>query len=162
MFKLLDQAATGKLIDSIQRAGKKLDNDIQTALQCSAIHAHEHGDISLIERLLAALPKGVRSNAAKEWLAQYAPVAFVEKGLQFSRPYDSKDNEARAVAVQACIDAAVWTELKPEPPFKPFVMEQALDALLKKAEAALQDSEHQHSVTEEQVAKLKALKQALA
>ena len=162
-FVLLDNAGTTKLIAQIKTAGTKLDVQIDYALRCSAIHAHTHSDASLIEQLLLAIPKGIRSNAVKEWLVQFAPMALNPESqkLVFSRPYDNKDEEARSKAIKACEEATVWTALKPEPKFVPFVMQDALASLLSKAEKALKDTE-KNDVTEEQVAKLKAMVQALA
>ena len=158
-FKLLTQAETGTLITRIKTNGTKLDKDIQTALQCSAIHAHQHGDIGLIERLLAALPKGTRSNAVKEWLVQYAPVIFDGEKIAFHRVYEQKDEAARALKIKAVVEATVWTELKPEPAFKPFILEDALAAVLKKAEAAQKDKEHEgeHSIDPVVLAKVREL-----
>lgn len=108
---------------------------------------------------MLALPKGTRSNAVKEWLVQYAPVMFDGEKIVFSRLYDQKDDATRALKIKACEEATVWTELKPEPAFKPFILEDALAALLKKAEAALKDEENKgkHSVDPETLAKVKAL-----
>lgn len=161
-FQLLDKEGTKKLIGQIQKSGKKLDADIQTALQCSAIHAHQHGDITLLESLLPALPKGVRSNAVKEWMMQYAPVAFVKGALVFQRSYDNKDDAARQTAIKACETATPWLEFKPEPEFVPFDLAGRLGTLVKAAENALADPEHQHKVTPEQLAEVKRVLQALA
>ena len=159
-FVLLSQADTGKLIDGIKTRGAKLDADIQTAAVCSAIHAHQHSDASLLIRLVQALPKGSRSNALKDWMLRYAPIAFDKDGeIVFSRPYDNKDEESRTAAVAACEAATHWTEHKPEPKFVPFDLGAALAALLKKAEAAAKDTEHAdaHKIDPEVLGKLKAL-----
>lgn len=158
-FVLIDRDGTKKLIDGIRKAGSKLDRDIQTALQCSAIHSHTCGDYTLLEALLLAMPKGVRSNAVKAWMMQYAPVGFVAGKMAFQRSYDVKDEAARQAAIKAVETATDWTEFKPEPEFVPFDFSAGLTSILKRAETALMDPEHkgQHKVTPEQVAELKRL-----
>ena len=159
-FVLLTQADTKTLIGKIKTAGKKLDDMIQTALQCSAIHAHQHGDITLLQGVLEALPKGSRSVAVKDWMLKHAPLGFDEKGgMVFIRSYDVKDETTRQIAIELCIKAIHWTECKPEAPFVPFDLDKALAALLKKAKAAQDDSEHadKHKLDLEKLAKLQAL-----
>lgn len=69
-----DSKAIETAIDSIQRRSAKLDDDIQIAALSACNHAHQHGDITLINRLYKAMGKGARHVALTGWLLEYAPV----------------------------------------------------------------------------------------
>jgi hypothetical protein len=161
---LLERAAIETLIGKIQVAGLKLDGMIQQAAVQAAMHSHIHNEISLCEKLLKALPAGLRSNALKEWMCFYAPVAFVDDATTFSRSYEPTDETARKAAVEAAKEAKVWTLFKPEPKFQAFDFTARISAVLKQAEAALKDTANadKHKVSTEHVKALKALLQPTA
>lgn len=159
-FVLLDKAGIEKLIESISKTGKKLDNDIQHALQCCSIHAHLHGDITLLQNLCMGLNKGTRSNAVLGWIEQFAPVKFDADGsFQFFRGYEAKDGGTRAARIQRIETATHWTELRPEPKFVPFDLEAQLLRLLAAADKAGKDTEHadKHNIPAHVLAQLKSL-----
>lgn len=60
-------AAVDKLIVSIKTRGQKYDADIHSAGMACLFHADKHGDITLMNRLLIALPKSSRRNALAQW-----------------------------------------------------------------------------------------------
>ena len=71
-------------IESIARRGKKLDSDIHQAL-CSAVwHRLENNDNTLIGRVIDAMPRGSRANAAIKWAEAFGGVT-----------YNGKDNQKR-------------------------------------------------------------------
>lgn len=75
-----------KMIVSIKGRGRTLDNDIHcTALAC-IMHAEKHGDITLINRLLMAMPRSVRRNALAQWAVAFGKFL----------PNDAKDAPADA------------------------------------------------------------------
>lgn len=60
-------AEVNKLIVSIKGRGAKLDTDIHSAAMACLFHADKHGDITLMNRLLLAMPKSGRRNALASW-----------------------------------------------------------------------------------------------
>lgn len=87
-------ALVGKHILSIQARGAKLDNDIHSGAMACLYHADKHGDITLMNRLLMAMPKSTRRNALAQWAVAFgkfqpnedkstletAPLAFRKDG----------------------------------------------------------------------------------
>jgi hypothetical protein len=85
-------ALVAKHILSIQARGAKLDNDIHSGAMACLFHADKHGDITLMNRLLMAMPKSTRRNALAQWAvafgkfqpnedkstAESAPLAFAK------------------------------------------------------------------------------------
>lgn len=72
---IVGSADITKAIEGIQRRGRKLDTDIQQAALSCIAHAGQHGDITLCNRLLEALPKGARQRALIEWFLAFGNVA---------------------------------------------------------------------------------------
>lgn len=71
-------ALVNKSIESIKNRGAKLDRDVHsTALAC-LWHVQEHGDITLMNRLLLALPKSTRRNALGKWAVQFGKLKLNE------------------------------------------------------------------------------------
>lgn len=79
-FKLWNSAAITAQQDQIAKTGVKMLEMIrENMLQCAA-HFQQHGDITLAERLLVSLPRGMIVAGVAEWFKQVAPVKFDEKG----------------------------------------------------------------------------------
>lgn len=158
-FKLLERTEVTALIGKIKTAGAKLDSMIQQAAVQAAVHSHTHNEISLCQSLLDALPKSSRGNALREWFSLYAPCAFIDGEMTFSRVYEGTDEAARLEAIKQVHTAPDWTTLKPEPKFIPFDTKARLTALCETAKKALSDTENadKHKVTPEQVKALEGL-----
>lgn len=60
-----------KMIVSIKGRGAKLDNDIHSTAMACMFHADTHGDVTLMCRLLLALPKSTRRNALAQWAVKF-------------------------------------------------------------------------------------------
>ncbi len=73
-MKFLNKAEIEKAILSIQSRGKKLDQSIQEAALSIIKHVHEHGEVSLANKLFKAMPAGARKNALVEWFLMYSRV----------------------------------------------------------------------------------------
>ena len=72
-----------KRINSIARRGAKMDRDIhETAVDC-LVHARDHGDITLLSKLVGAMPKSSRRKALIAWANAHAPVNFQTKAELF-------------------------------------------------------------------------------
>lgn len=108
--------AINKAITSIQGRGAKLDADIHTAAVSVLKHAHEHGDTTLADKLVAAMPKGGRKLALVAYLLNFGAITMLDKtvdaerianGGMFKKDSSKTFDEAGAVATS-------WTEFKKE------------------------------------------------
>ncbi|AGW43585.1 hypothetical protein JG068_03 [Burkholderia phage JG068] len=62
-----------KAIASIANRGKKLDADIHQAACSTLAHAINHGDVTLAQKLVAAMPKSARTKALAAWFVDFGP-----------------------------------------------------------------------------------------
>lgn len=119
MSKFMNAAEINKAIASIASRGKKLDADIQTAGLSILNHVQEHGDSTLADKLVLALPKGSRKLALTEWLLAFGKLRILSKtnpddatriagGSIFA--YDKTKNTDLESAA-----AKPWHDFKPEP-----------------------------------------------
>lgn len=67
-MEMLDAAGIDKAITSIAKTGAKLDALIQQTAVSALAHLDKHSDITLVNRLQVAMPKGTRSNALTAFL----------------------------------------------------------------------------------------------
>lgn len=112
-YKLLTgSAAIDKAIASIATRGKKLDNDIQIAALSAMQHHSECGDVTLINRLVSAMPLGSRVNALREYIETFGAVAFDPDSKVFIHAKGKKARITDAMAV-------TWTAFKPEHDYQP-------------------------------------------
>lgn len=127
-MKLYTEAKQIELaIKSIQSRGSKLAKDIHvTAVSCLA-HIEKHGDITLLNRLIMALPSGWRSNAVKAWSEEFGKVNYDNKSKAFVYDKSKKSNIEGAISISP-------EEFKPEPEYKPMDLAAEIARLIKKAE----------------------------
>lgn len=79
-MELMKNAADiNKAITSIAGRGAKLDKDIQHVGLSVMQHAAEHGDSTLADKLVQAMPKGGRKLALVEWMLAYSPIVVLDK-----------------------------------------------------------------------------------
>lgn len=137
MSKFMNAAEINKAIASIAARGKKLDSDIQTAGLSILNHVQEHGDSTLADKLVLALPKGSRKLALTEWLLAFGKLRILSKtnpddasriagGAIFA--YDkTKHTDLESAA------AKPWYDFKPEPDvLTAFDAQSAVQAVLTK------------------------------
>lgn len=79
MSKFMNAAEINKAIASIASRGKKLDADIQNAGLSIIHHVQEHGDSTLADKLVLALPKGSRKLALTEWFLAFGKLRILSK-----------------------------------------------------------------------------------
>lgn len=123
-----------KLIASLQARGKKYEQELhQCAVSCLN-HAGLHGDITLAQKLLSAIPSGMRKNALRDW--------FIAMG-KFTWNSETKTldfDKQKATLLEEAIVTPFWT-FKPEAEYVPFDLTKAINALLAKAKKAQEKGE---------------------
>lgn len=109
-------ALIDKAISSIQLRGAKLDKDIHVAAVSVLAHAAEHGDTTLADKLVQAMPKGGRRLALVEYMLAFGSIAVLDKkadkeAIEAGRLFklDRTKRYDEAGAVQTC-----WTDFKKE------------------------------------------------
>jgi len=139
-MKLYTSAAEiNKAITSIQGRGAKLDSDIHKAGVSVLVHASEHGDTTLADKIVLAMPKGGRKLALVEWMLAFGQLAKLDKvldkeAIEAGRLF--KLDRTRKLDQQGAIDTA-WTEFKPEPAvLDAFDAQAAVQSLLNRLSSA--------------------------
>lgn len=64
-----------KAVVSIGSRGKKLDRDMHVAAVSCLYHARQHGDVTLLEKLVRIMPRSSRGVAFCLWIDAHVPVA---------------------------------------------------------------------------------------
>lgn len=137
-------------IEDIRTTGKKLDQMIQVAA-CSVIaHVEKHGDVTLVNTLVEAMPNGSRVNALRDFLNTFGKVVYDEASKEFK--FD-KSKETDLVGAQNIM----WTEFKPEQPYVAFDLKALIQGVLKKADTAAKDDKHKEEIDFELLAQLRAV-----
>lgn len=127
-MKLITETKAIELaIKSIQSRGSKLQKDIHICAVSCLNHIEKHGDITLLNRLVAALPGGWRVNAIKAWAEEFGKVNWDNTQKAFTFDKAKKSNIEGAIAVSP-------EEFKPEAEYKPLDLAEAIKALIKKAQ----------------------------
>jgi hypothetical protein len=131
MKLITDKAALVTFIGSIETRGSRLDKDIQRAA-LSVINHHANigkGDVTLINRLVSAMPNGSRVNALRDFIQTFSGASYDDETKLFVHTKGKKANLAKATEV-------MWTEFSPEKGYKPVEDAAAmLASLVKKLEA---------------------------
>lgn len=109
-------AEIDKAVKSIANRGAKLDGDIHVAGVSILAHASEHGDTTIADRLIAAMPKGARKLALVEWMLAYGQLAKLDPkvdkdAIAAGRVF--KLDRTRTLDIESAISTP-WTEFKPE------------------------------------------------
>lgn len=116
-MKIMTSAAEiTKAITSIKGRGAKLDADIHRAAVSILNHATEHGDTTLADNLVHAMPKGARKLALVEWMLAFGQIAKLDKeadkdAIAAGRLF--KLDRTRKLDIEGAI-ATPWTDFKPE------------------------------------------------
>jgi hypothetical protein len=140
MFKLYTTAAEiDKAIASIKGRGAKLDGDIHRAGVSVLAHATKHGDTTLADKLVLAMPKGGRKLALVEWMLAFGQIAKLDpkadkaaiaEGRLFKLDRDRKYDEVGAMGTP-------WTEFKPEAAVHTaFDVQAAVQSVLRRMKSA--------------------------
>jgi hypothetical protein len=119
-------------IDSIRKKGAAFDKLVQDTALDVLVHAHEHNDLDLINKLIVAMPKGSRGQSLAVWFCKFGKL----------KPNDVKDKELLATkplvwnklgALDAAkAEATLWhSVLKDKPLIEVFDIEAKFAAFMK-------------------------------
>lgn len=152
-FTLIDGSANIKsAIDSIARRGKKLDRDIQVAALSAMQHHVEHGDVTLINRLVGAMPKGSRVNALRAFIETFGAARYDAASKEFVHVKGATFRLDDAMQI-------MWSEFKPETEYQPITDPfKRFDQLVAAFEKDMSEMQDASKVTPEMISALKAAK----
>lgn len=127
-----DTQTINKEIGAIKAAGLKLDERIQACAMDVLEHLELHGDVTLLNRLYCALPRGARHTAFAAWTMSFAKVtANTDKATTKEMPF--RYNKAGKNDLEGAA-ANPWYNFKPSPTVADmFDFKAQLASLLKKA-----------------------------
>lgn len=138
----MNAAQINKAIVSIAARGKKLDADIQSAGLAIINHVQEHGDTTLADKLVNALPKGSRKLALVEWLLAFSKMRLLDK----ANPEDAARiatgayfafDKTKTTNLEAATEKP-WFDFKPEAPIlTAFDAQAAVQSVLTKLTRAV-------------------------
>ena len=155
-----------KAIESIERKGKSLDWDIQRAAVSCLAHINKHGDTTLLDSLVNAMPKGSRKSALVEWAVALGEV----RTLNRDNPDDQtaiaqgrifKLDRTRTFVLENAM-ASMWYDFKPEKDLLTVFDAQAMvQSMLKRLNNAIRDGADVKN-TQAALAAIDQMKQQLA
>lgn len=122
-----------KLITSIGRIGKKIDEQIQVAAVNAVGYSIVHGDIRFGQQLLDNMPSGARRQSLVTYLEKYGKFAWMstEKKLSFYKRDDIEFNEEFLMARK-------WYAAKPETIVSEVDVQKSVDLMIKRIERAIE------------------------
>jgi hypothetical protein len=134
-FKYIEGAkAIDTAIKSIATRGKSLERDIHVAAVSCLMHADMHGDVTLAQKLVEAVPSLTRKNALRDWFQAHGKFGYDVQGKTLT--FDKKGN----TLLDAAIATPFW-EFKQETAYNGFNIEAAVLQLVKRAEKAIEKGE---------------------
>jgi hypothetical protein len=144
MKLLTDVSAINKAIESIAKRGAKLDHDIQVAAVSCLNHVNEHGDTTVLDKLVLAMPKGARKSALTEWACAFGNVRMLDRSNQHDQ---NAIEQGRLFAKDKTktfdLDGAIanmWYDFKPEPDLlTTFDAAKMVQAMVKRYNKAVKD-----------------------
>lgn len=139
MAIITGQKAIEKAIDSIKGRGARLDTDIQNAGLAVLLHASEHGDTTLCDRLFNAMPKGARRLALVEWVLAFGQVRVLTQKTDAARLKAGHvfGMDRTKVLNIAGAEAKPWHEMRKEAaPATAFDVQAQVKSLLTRLQAA--------------------------
>lgn len=153
VYKLIEgTSAISKAIDSISTRGKKLDRDIQVAALSAMQHHVEHGDVTLINRLVDAMPKGSRVNALRAFIETFGAVRFDAESKKFVHV------RGASFRLEAAMET-LWSDFKPETAYQPITDPfKRFDQLTAQFERDMKEMGDNSKVTPEMIEALKSAK----
>lgn len=108
-IKLMNSVQMEAAIKSIAGRGAKLQADIHACAVSALAHFAQHGDTTLLNRLVCALPKSSRTNALVAWMLHFGQLALNDDKSTRNLSPLVKDSVVKAFDLQAATDAPFWS-----------------------------------------------------
>ena len=124
-------------IADISVTGKKLDLMIWIAAASVVAHIEEHGDVTLANDLVAAMPKGSRVNALIAYFEKVSKAGYDTVAKTFKHRKSNVTNQALA-------ESKSWVEYKPEQPYGGMDLRKTMIKMIVAADNALASSNQKH------------------
>lgn len=129
-------AAINKAIASIQNRGAKLDSDIHLCGVSALAHASEHGDPSLCDKLVQAMPRGSRKLALVEWMLAHGQIVTLDVKVAKETGRTFALDRTKVLDLDAAM-AKSWVEFRKEAaPATAFDAQKAVQSVLARLNAA--------------------------
>jgi hypothetical protein len=140
---ILSQDACKKAIGQLTRITAKVQLKIHQVAVSTLVHARDHGDVSLVERLLNGLPTGQRREALAYWYSHFSNGKLTAKAANGKFTVSiakAKDRTGEDFNIEGAALVSFAELTKESKPGKTFTMEQ----LIKKLESwANEDGEYE-------------------
>lgn len=139
-----------KAVKVAVKSGETLGKAYQR-IACSAIvHLSQHKDIRIVRNILETMPPVLRKQAMAAFFDRYASVRVDAEGVFH---YDAKKKAKLGEALEK-----PWQSTIRDQEYRPFVFEQAVMELIKKAETRLDKGLHPEKGDKVTIAQVDALK----
>ena len=137
-------------IEDIRSTGKKLDSMIWVAGVSVLAHIDQHGDISLAQSLVDAMPKGSRVNALIAFMEKFGKVRYdaTKKALVFAKTKTTDLEGAQGKS---------WVEFKPEPPYRAVTIEAMIASNVKLADKRIADNDPRDDINVSRLDDMRAM-----
>lgn len=139
----MSKEAILKKIGAIGRKVKTLTADIQECATDCAIHAVQHGDVTLADQLVEALGKATRRASLRAWFEKNTPM-YIPKGKQVFAFDSERAKTLRKIAepdLRESLMALPWEEAKAEEPIvSVFDVSEAVDKFIKRLEKQVSEA----------------------
>ena len=140
-------------IQHIAITGKGLDDAVQSVGLDVLQHVDQHGEVSLANKLLKALPKGARAKALADWFRRFGKIA-VNTDKATAKEFPLVFDKAGTTDMELATSTPWYTCRQDKPLAVEFDFAGQLASLIKRAQAA--QAKGMHVKGAEQLAALQA------
>lgn len=92
-FTLMTAAEFGKLCDSVMKAQRKTDDDLQKLAITAIAYTHIHGDVQPANRLIGAMQKSLRVDSMVKYIEKFGKLAWQKDEKKFAYYADAPVRE---------------------------------------------------------------------
>lgn len=134
--RIVGASAIAKAINGVIKSATNAQVKIHEVAVSALAHAEEHGDVTLIAKLVYGLPKGTRANLVSKWARAFAPIKFSDRDMNAKM-----DKSATAIAFDVDgSEATPFWEMKSEVKPAEITLQAIVDYLSKRAKGKDNDS----------------------
>lgn len=130
----LEVGVLNKAIDSCNKRAANLMGDYQDVGIQALLHLEAQGDVGPINRIIAGMPKGVKTNAMASWAMAHGALE-VNKDAATKKSMPLRYTKSKKTNVDAAIEDKWYTHLPEKAIDEVFDLSKAINALLARAKA---------------------------